>query len=79
VHVIDSLLWARHSIFTSVDSLTDKILEYQEKTNARESNEVTICWWPTYDLAPVLREELEDGRVALLLCLPSRCRIIRNI
>jgi hypothetical protein len=61
--LIFDLPWARHSTFTSVDSL----LEYQEKTNAREPNEVTISWWPSYDLAPVLREELEDAGVSTFI------------
>jgi hypothetical protein len=45
VNVIDSLLWARHSIFTSIN---------QEKTKAREPNEVTICWWPPYDFPSIV-------------------------
>jgi hypothetical protein len=57
VQILDSLLWARDPKF--IDSMPDKIEEFEEKSDkAKESD--AVCLWPPEILAPTLREEIED-------------------
>jgi hypothetical protein len=57
VQILDSLLWARDPKF--VDSMPDKIEEFEEKSD-KEKESDAVCLWPPEILAPTLREEIED-------------------
>jgi hypothetical protein len=57
VQILDSLLWARDPKF--IDSMPDKIEEFEEKSD-KEKESDAVCLWPPEILAPTLREEIED-------------------
>jgi Retinoblastoma-associated protein B domain len=49
----------------TADSLTDKILEFQEKMaqTKKDNEDDEVCLWPPPELAPTTREEMQDGGV----------------
>lgn len=59
VNIIDSLLWARNSAIAA-ESLTDKIIEWRERTTKKTGKD-DVCLWPPPVLALTIREELEDA------------------